>query len=264
MNIDLRGKRAVISGSSVGIGYAIADGLAGAGANIVINGRDKDKLAIATAQLSNKYPSIVVQSVVADLSSTNGVASLLKLVPEADILVNNAGIYETKVFVDISDDDWQRIFDTNVMSAIRLSRHYHPQMLKSGWGRIVFISSESALNIPVDMIHYGMSKAAMLAISRGLAEASAGSNVTVNSVLPGPTRSDGVICLFSKLAAQRNISLEQLEQEFIQQHRPTSLLRRLATVQEVANMVVYVCSCQAAATNGAALRVEGGVLRSIS
>ncbi len=263
MNIDLTGKLAVISGSSTGIGYAIAEGLAAANANIVINGRHQDKVIAATERLQKTYPNVSIQGITADLSTASGADDLTCAVPKADILINNAGVYETKKFAEITDADWQKIFDINVMSAIRLSRHYHPLMMKENWGRIVFISSESAVNIPVDMIHYGMTKTAMLAIARGLAEASVGTGVTVNSVLPGPTRSEGVISFFAKYAAEQGVSQEHVEKEFIKQHRPSSLIQRLATVEEVANMVVYACSQQASATNGAALRVDGGVVRSI-
>jgi len=183
---------------------------------------------------------------------------------EADILVNNLGIFEPVPFEAITDADWQRYFDTNVMSGVRLSRRYLPAMLARGWGRVVFISSESALNIPVEMIHYGMTKTAQLAISRGLAESVAGTSVTVNAVVPGPTRSEGVADFFGKLAKERGMSEEEMEAQFITLNRPTSLLRRLATPEEVANMVVYVCSPQASATTGAALRVDGGVICSIA
>ena len=188
----------------------------------------------------------------------------VRLAGEADILVNNLGIFEPSPFEAITDADWQRYFDTNVMSGVRLSRRYLPAMLARGWGRVVFISSESALNIPVEMIHYGMTKTAQLAISRGLAESVAGTGVTVNAVVPGPTRSEGVADFFGKLAKERGMSEEEMEAQFIALNRPTSLLRRLATPEEVANMVVYVCSPQASATTGAALGVYGGVIRSIA
>ena len=183
--------------------------------------------------------------------------------PEADILVNNLGIFEPKAFEDIDDADWSRFFETNVMSGIRMSRAYIPGMKKKDWGRIVFISSESGINIPLEMIHYGMTKTAQLAVARGLAESLAGTGVTVNSVLPGPTRSDGVLDFFGKMAKEQGVSQAQMENDFIAQHRPSSIIRRLASVEEVANMVVYVCSKQASATTGAALRVEGGLLRNI-
>ncbi len=199
----------------------------------------------------------------ADLATADGAASVSAAHPDVDILVNNAGTFTPKSFTEITDDDWQSMMDTNVMSGIRLSRYYLPRMLAANWGRIVFISSESAVQIPAEMIHYGVSKTAQLAVSRGLAELTAGTNVTVNAVLPGPTRSDGVADFFAEMAKEQGVSQAQMEQDFIAQHRPTSLLRRLATVEEVANMVVYTCSTQASATNGAALRVDGGVVRSI-
>jgi NAD(P)-dependent dehydrogenase (short-subunit alcohol dehydrogenase family) len=264
MNIDLRGKRAIVTGSSAGIGFAIASGLAASGAAVVINGRSRATLEAAKARLLGVVPAAAVDAVVADLATADGVAAFTARAGDADILVNNLGIFEPKPFVEITDADWHRFFDTNVMSGVRLSRHYLPAMLKRDWGRIVFIASESALNIPVEMVHYGMTKTAQLAIARGLAETVAGTGVTVNSVLPGPTRSEGVIDFFAKLAKEQGQSQAEMEKQFIAQHRPTSLIRRLATPEEVANMVVYVCSPQASATTGAALRVDGGVVRSIN
>jgi NAD(P)-dependent dehydrogenase (short-subunit alcohol dehydrogenase family) len=263
VKIDLTGKAAVVTGSTSGIGFAIARGLAEAGANVVINGRTQKTVDAASERLVKYAPQTTVPGIAADLSTAGGVAVFVQRVRETDILVNNLGIFEPKPFEAISDDDWQRYFDTNVMSGVRLSRHYLPAMVRRGWGRIVFISSESGLNTPLEMMHYGMTKTAQLAISRGLAESVAGTGVTVNAVLPGPTRSEGVVEFFAKLARDRGVSEEQMEKEFIATTRPTSLIRRLATVDEVANMVVYVCSPQASATTGAALRVDGGVVRSI-
>jgi NAD(P)-dependent dehydrogenase (short-subunit alcohol dehydrogenase family) len=264
MQIDLSGRRAVISGSTAGIGFAIARGLAAAGAAVVINGRSKGSVDAAVSRLLKEVPAAEVTGIDADLATAAGAEAFLAHSGETDILVNNLGIFEPKPFVEISDADWLRFFETNVMSGVRLSRHYLPRMIARNWGRIVFISSESGLNIPVEMVHYGMTKTAQLAIARGLAETAAGTGVTVNSVLPGPTRSDGVVDFFAKLAADQGLSQEEMEREFIARNRPTSLLRRLATVEEVANMVVYVCSPQASATTGAALRVDGGVVRSIA
>jgi len=263
MNIELKGKKALVTGSSGGIGLAIATGLAQAGAQVVLHGRNASKLAQAAQTISQQVAGAQITTVQADLATADGAASVSAAHPDVDILVNNAGTFTPKSFTEITDDDWQAMMDTNVMSGIRLSRYYLPRMLAANWGRIVFISSESAVQIPAEMIHYGVSKTAQLAVSRGLAELTAGTNVTVNAVLPGPTRSEGVSDFFAEMAKEQGVSQEQMEQDFIAQHRPTSLLRRLATVEEVANMVVYTCSTQASATNGAALRVDGGVVRSI-
>ncbi len=263
MKIDLSGKRAVITGSTAGIGFAIAKGLAGAGALVVINGRSDGSVKAATEALKKSVPKAEVDGVAADLATAQGAADFIKRVPDADILVNNLGIFEPKQFEEITDAEWLRFFETNVMSGIRMSRAYIPVMRQKNWGRVVFISSESGLNIPAEMIHYGMTKTAQLAIARGLAESLAGTGVTVNSVLPGPTRSEGVLDFFGKMAADQGVSQAQMEKDFIAQRRPTSITRRLASVEEVANMVVYVCSKQASATTGAALRVEGGLLRHI-
>ncbi|WP_191579223.1 MULTISPECIES: SDR family NAD(P)-dependent oxidoreductase [Achromobacter] len=263
MKIELNGKKALVTGSSGGIGLAIALGLAQAGAQVVLHGRNASKLAQAAQTISQQVAGAQVTTVQADLATADGAASVSAAHPDVDILVNNAGTFTPKSFTEITDDDWQAMMDTNVMSGIRLSRYYLPRMLAANWGRIVFISSESAVQIPAEMIHYGVSKTAQLAVSRGLAELTAGTNVTVNAVLPGPTRSEGVSDFFAEMAKEQGVSQEQMEQDFIAQHRPTSLLRRLATVEEVANMVVYTCSTQASATNGAALRVDGGVVRSI-
>jgi NAD(P)-dependent dehydrogenase (short-subunit alcohol dehydrogenase family) len=263
MNIELKGKKALVTGSSGGIGLAIAMGLAEAGAQVVLHGRSADKLAHAAQAITQKFPAASVSTVQADLATADGAASISAAHPDVDILVNNAGFFAPKSFTEITDDDWQDMLDINVMSGIRLSRYYLPRMLAANWGRIVFISSESGVQIPAEMIHYGVSKTAMLAVSRGLAELTAGTGVTVNAVLPGPTRSEGVADFFAEMAKEQGVSQDEMERDFIAQHRPTSLLRRLATVDEVANMVVYTCSTQASATNGAALRVDGGVVRSI-
>jgi NAD(P)-dependent dehydrogenase (short-subunit alcohol dehydrogenase family) len=264
MKIDLTNRRAVITGSTSGIGFAIAHGLAESGAAIVVNGRYQASVDAATRRLAQSVPRARIEGIAADLSRPDGVAAFVQRARETDILVNNIGIFEPKAFAAISEDEWQRFFDTNVMSGVRLSRHYLPAMLRAGWGRIVFISSESAINIPAEMVHYGMTKTAQLAVSRGIAESVAGSGVTVNAVLPGPTRSDGVVQFFAKLAQEQGVSEAEMEREFIAKNRPSSLIRRLASVEEVASMVVYVCSPQASATTGAALRVDGGVVRSIA
>lgn len=264
MKIELNGKKALVTGSSGGIGLAIAQGLAEAGAQVVLHGRNADKLKQAAEAIARQYPGAQVSTVQADIATADGAASICAAHPDIDILVNNAGFFEPKSFTEITDDDWQTMLDTNVMSGVRLSRYYLPRMLAANWGRIVFISSESALHIPTEMIHYGVSKTALLAVSRGLAELTAGTGVTVNAVLPGPTRSEGVADFFAEMAKEQGVSQDQMERDFIAQHRPSSLLRRLATVEEAANMVVYACSKQASATNGAALRVDGGVVRTIA
>lgn len=264
MNIDLSGKTAIVTGSTSGIGLAIAQGLAGSGARVIVNGRTQARVDDAMRRLNESVPHGQFTGVAADLATPVGVDHVRAQVASADIVVNNLGIFEPKPFVEITDADWLRFFETNVLSGVRMSRAYLPRMIEKGWGRLVFISSESALNTPSDMIHYGVTKTAQLALSRGLAETTAGTGVTVNAVLPGPTRSEGVGDFFAKMAAEAGISQPEMEARFIAEHRPTSLLRRLATPEEVANMVVYVCSPQASATNGAALRVDGGVVKHIA
>jgi NAD(P)-dependent dehydrogenase (short-subunit alcohol dehydrogenase family) len=254
-------QQAVVSGSTAGIGYAIAKGLAAAGARVFINGRTEEKVLDAARRLAVEVEGAPITGVAADLGTAQGVHHFTTQVPEADILVNNLGIFDPKPFLEI--EEWERFFQVNVMSGVRMSRRYLPGMFDRNWGRIVFISSESGVQIPVEMVHYGMTKTAQLAVSRGIAETAAGTAVTVNAVLPGPTRSEGVGEFMTKLARDRGTSVAALEAEFIEQNRPSSLIRRLAEVEEVANMVVYVCSPQASATTGAALRVDGGVVRSI-
>jgi NAD(P)-dependent dehydrogenase (short-subunit alcohol dehydrogenase family) len=262
MKIDLAGKTALVTGSTAGIGQAIAAGLAAAGANVIVNGRREETVNKAVAAL--QAAGVKVCGVAADVSTAEGCNTLVEAVRNVDILVNNAGIFEPKSFFDITDADWTRFYEVNVMSGVRLSRAYMPGMIDRNWGRILFISSESGLQIPKEMIHYGMTKTAQLAIARGLAEVSAGTGVTVNSVLPGPTRSDGVEEFLKAMAADAGKSADDMARDFVTTHRPTSLLQRFATVEEVANMVVYAASKEASATNGAALRVDGGVVRSIA
>jgi len=262
MKIDLTGKTALVTGSTAGIGQAIAAGLAAAGANVVINGRKQETVNKAVAALEGAGGKVC--GVAADVSTAEGCNALVASVRNVDILVNNAGIFEPKPFFDVTDADWMRFYEVNVMSGVRLSRAYMPGMIERNWGRILFISSESGLQIPKEMIHYGMTKTAQLAIARGLAEVSAGTGVTVNSVLPGPTRSDGVEDFLKAMAADAGKSPDDMARDFVATHRPTSLLQRFATVEEVANMVVYAASKEASATNGAALRVDGGVVRSIA
>jgi NAD(P)-dependent dehydrogenase (short-subunit alcohol dehydrogenase family) len=261
MIIDLSGKRAIVTGSTAGIGFAIASGLAASGASVVLNGRSEKSVAAAQKRLTEKLPNAKVEGVAADLAHADGVAAFIKRVGDADILVNNLGIFDPKPFLEIPDEDWQRFFETNVMSGVRMARHYAPAMVKRDWGRIVFISSESGINIPVEMVHYGMTKSAQLAISLGLAASLSGTGVTVNAVLPGPTRSEGVVDFLGKL--NPGATQADAEKNLIKEGRPTSIIQRLATPEEVASMVVYVCSPQASATTGAALRVDGGVVRSI-
>ncbi len=264
MDLELRGKLALISGSTAGIGYAIAESLAREGCRVIINGRTQNRVDAALAKLTGPAGlSVDAVGLAADLGTAQGVAETVARFPQVDILVNNMGIFEPKAFEDIHDEDWLRFFEVNVMSGVRLSRHYLPRMKAAGWGRIIFISSESAVQIPAEMIHYGMTKTAQLAISRGLAETTAGTGVTVNSVLPGPTASEGVEGFVDNMAATRGTDRSTIEREFFQNVRPSSLLRRFATPEEVAAMVTFVASPLSAATNGAALRVDGGVVRSI-
>jgi len=259
MDLQLRGKRALVSGSTAGIGLAIAKALAKEGASVIVNGRTQERVDAAAAEVG---PG--TRGVAADLGTARGAARILAEVPEVDVLVNNVGIFEAKPFTDIPDEDWLRIFETNVLSGIRLSRHYLPRMVGRGWGRVLFISSESGLQIPVEMIHYGVTKTAQIALSRGLAESVAGTGVTVNAVLPGPTRSEGVGAFVEGLARSKRISSAEVEREFFRTMRPTSLLQRFETPEEVAAAVVFLASPLASGTTGAAVRVDGGVVRSIA
>lgn len=263
MKIDLSGKVALVTASTGGIGFAISRGLAESGAEVVINGRSEATVNHAIQKLQQVVPGVAVRATIADLSSAQGVETLLLTVPQADILVNNAGIFGPQDFYGTDDETWDRYWQTNVMSGVRLSRALLPGMISSGWGRVVFISSESALNIPADMIHYGVTKTAQLSLARGLAKFAAGSGVTVNSVLPGPTMSDGFAAMMQDEMDKTGKSLETVGKEFVMANRPSSVIQRAATVEEVANMVVYVCSMQASATSGAALRVDGGVVDDI-
>lgn len=264
MKIDLTGKRAVVSGSTAGIGLAIATGLAQAGAEVIVNGRTKVRVQAAIATIRKSAPAAILSGIDADLGSAEGASKLAARAPEADILVNSVGAALFKSFNDLTDDDWLLMYQLNVMSGVRLTKHYLPGMIERGWGRIVFISSESALNPPKEMIDYGMTKAAQLALSRGIAELAGKTGVTVNSVLPGPTRSEGFGAVLEGIAQQTGQKIEQVERTFLDESRPTSLLGRFSSTEEIANMVVYVCSKQASATTGTALRVDGGVVRSIA
>jgi NAD(P)-dependent dehydrogenase (short-subunit alcohol dehydrogenase family) len=263
VNIQLHGKTAIVSGSTAGIGFAIAKGLAESGASVIVNGRTEERVNQAISKIQAEIPKAELRGVPADLGTAEGVAHLIRQVPQADILVNNLGIFELKPFFEIPDEDWERFFRVNVLSGVRLAQHYTPGMVSRKWGRVIFISSESGVQIPQEMVHYGMTKTAQLAVSRGLAETVAGSGVTVNAVLPGPTLSEGAGKFVEQALRQSGKSFEEVEKNFIRNLRPSSLLKRFATTEEVANMVVYLASEQASATSGAAVRVDGGVVRSI-
>lgn len=264
MKIDLSGKTAIVTGATGGIGLAIAAGLAQAGAQVVVTGREKGRVDAAVAQLHAATGRGDALGVVCDAGSASGCEALIAAQPQADILVNNLGIYGAREFFDIDDALWQEFFEVNVLSGVRLARHYAQGMRQRGWGRIQFISSESALNIPTEMVHYGVSKAAIQGLSRGLAKVLAGSGVTVNTILPGPTRTEGAVAMMADLAAERGITPVEMEALFLQENRPSTLLRRFATPEEVANLCVYAASTQASATSGAALRVDGGIVESIA
>jgi NAD(P)-dependent dehydrogenase (short-subunit alcohol dehydrogenase family) len=260
MDLQLTNKIALVTGSTGGIGISIATLLAAEGARVIVNGRGESRVSEALGKIRAQYPDALLEPFAGDLATESATAELTKRFPAVDILINNLGIFEPKPFAEIPDDDWRRFFEVNVLSGVRLSRAYLPGMLKKDWGRIVFISSESALQIPSEMIHYGVTKTAQIAVARGLAELTAGTGVTVNSVLPGPTRSEGVDEFVAKLSG--GAPFEQFEHEFFEKVRPTSLLKRFATTTEVANLVAYLSSPLSSATNGSALRVDGGVVRS--
>jgi NAD(P)-dependent dehydrogenase (short-subunit alcohol dehydrogenase family) len=263
MDLGLRGKTAVVSGSTAGIGLAIGTALAAEGAKVVVNGRTEARVAAALDKIRQRVTNAEVRGVAGDLGTSDGVEAFLKQVSEADVLVNNLGIFEIKPFAEIPDADWLRFFEVNVLSGVRLTRKYLPGMLKKNWGRVIFISSESAQHIPVEMIHYGMTKTAQVAIARGIAESVAGTGVTVNSVLAGPTASEGAGTFVASMAKQQNISEAEVERQFFEKVRPTSLLKRFETTEEVAAVVAFVASTQAVSINGAAVRAEGGVVQSI-
>jgi NAD(P)-dependent dehydrogenase (short-subunit alcohol dehydrogenase family) len=264
MHIELKNRKAIVTGSTAGIGRAIAEGLARAGATVVVNGRTQERVDTALREMRALLPNADLSGIAADIATPEGCEALIAQAPDADILINNAGTARPNNFFDQTDKEWLDLFQLNVLSGVRLTRHYLPKMTARGWGRVVFISSESALNIPKEMIDYGVTKTALLAVSRGLAELVAGSGVTVNAVLPGPTDSEILSNWMKSVAQEQGITPAQAERDFLKTMRPTTLIQRFATTEEVANMVVYVASEQASATTGAALRVDGGVLRSIA
>src|SRR6195256_5957229 len=262
MNLELDGKLALVTGSTAGIGYAIAEALAREGARVIVNGRTGKRVEQAMKQIRSSVPQAKLEALPADLGNAEAIRAAILRFPDVEVLVNNVGIFEIKPFDQIPDEDWFRLFEVNVMSGVRLSRAYLPGMKKRNWGRILFISSESAVQIPAEMIHYGMTKTAQLAVSRGLAESVAGTGITVNSVLPGPTKSRGVNDFVDAMAKSEGKSFEEFEKEFFEKVRPTSLIKRFAAPQEVASLVAYIASPLASATTGAALRVDGGVIKS--
>jgi NAD(P)-dependent dehydrogenase (short-subunit alcohol dehydrogenase family) len=262
MNLNLGGKTALVTGSTAGIGFAIAQALAQEGAHVIVNGRTQARVDAALAAIRKSVPDAKLDGFAADLGKPAGSDSVVQKFSNVDVLVNNLGIFEPKPFEQIPDSDWARLFEVNVMSGVRLSRAYLPGMKRNNWGRIVFISSESGVQIPAEMVHYGMTKAAQIAVARGIAETCAGTAVTVNSVLAGPTASEGVTEFVSALAKQEGISQAEFEKEFFRTVRPTSLLKRFAKPEEVAAAVAFVCSPAAAAINGTALRADGGVVKS--
>lgn len=261
MDLQLKNKRALVSGSTAGIGYAIALQLAKEGAEVIVNGRTTERVEKAVAQIKSDSGNENVSGITADFSSVESLQNMISAIPQVDILVNNVAIFEPKAFLEITDADWLRFYEVNVMSGIRLARAYFGQMLNNGWGRIIFISSESAVQIPEEMIHYGVTKTAQIAVARGLAELTKGTDVTVNSVLPGPTMSEGVGGFIDNLAKDQNKTVEEVEADFFKTVRPTSIIQRFLNTAEVANMVTYLASPLASATNGAAVRAEGGLLK---
>jgi NAD(P)-dependent dehydrogenase (short-subunit alcohol dehydrogenase family) len=263
MDLDLQGKTAVVSGSTAGIGFAIAAALAAEGASVVVNGRTQARVTGAVESIRRGISGAQVSGVAADLGSATGVEAFVKQVPRADVLVNNLGIFEVKPFAEISDADWLRLFEVNVLSGVRLARHYLPGMRERNWGRVIFISSESALHIPAEMIHYGATKTAQAAVARGLAESLAGSGITVNSVLAGPTASEGAMAFVRGLADEQGVTPAEIERQFFEKMRPTSLLKRFESPDEVAAVVAFVASPRASAVSGAAVRAEGGVVKAV-
>jgi NAD(P)-dependent dehydrogenase (short-subunit alcohol dehydrogenase family) len=261
MDLELRGKVALVTGSTAGIGLAIAQALAAEGAEVVVNGRTQRRVDDAVRAVKESTTAGTVRGIAADLGTREGADRLIAALPSVDVLVNNLGIFEAKPFVEITDADWMTMFETNVLSGVRLARHYFPGMLTAGWGRVIFISSESAVQIPSEMIHYGMTKTAQVAIARGLAEMTKGTAVTVNSVLAGPTRSEGVEQFIEQLARSNGTDAAGVEKEFFATMRPTSLLKRFEDPAEIGTVVAFLASPKASAINGAAVRAEGGVVQ---
>jgi len=262
MDLKIKNKTALVTGSTAGIGFAIAKALANEGATVFVNGRTLERVNNAVEQLREETGNENIKGIVADFSDKNQVQYLINEIPEVDILINNVGIFEPKQFNDITDEDWFKFYEVNVLSGVRLSRAYLDKMIQKNWGRIIFISSESALQIPEEMIHYGMTKTAQIAVARGLAELTKGTGVTVNSVLPGPTFSEGAGSFIKDMARQSGLTVEDMEKEFFKTARPTSILQRFTQPDEIASMVAYIASELSSATNGAALRADGGVVKS--
>ncbi|MFZ3381945.1 MAG: SDR family oxidoreductase [Candidatus Acidiferrales bacterium] len=261
MDLKLAGKKVLVTGSTAGIGFATARAFAAEAAAVVVNGRSQERVDRAIAEIGKLHPGAHVSGVASDVSNAAGCAKLIQAVPQVDVLVNNMGIFEPKPFEQIPDADWLRFFEANVMSGVRLSRHYLSGMRATNWGRIIFVSSESAVQIPAEMIHYGMTKTAQVAVARGIAETVAGTGITVNTVLAGPTRSEGVETFIAQMGGSGDS--KAFEAEFFKSIRPTSLIKRFEATDEVAHMIVYLCSALASATTGAAVRVDGGVVRAI-
>jgi NAD(P)-dependent dehydrogenase (short-subunit alcohol dehydrogenase family) len=262
MDLKIKGKIALITGSTQGVGFATAKKLCEEGVNVYINGRDSSKVQGAVQKLKNEFPNVEIKGVVANLKDLEGCNYLISQIPHVDILINNLGVFEPRNFVDISEKEWLDMFNINVMSGVRLSQHYLTNMMREDWGRIIFISSESALQIPKEMIHYGMTKTAQISVARGIAELTRETNVTSNSIILGPSKSEGVVQFMEDLGKQNNQTFEEVEKDFFKNVRPSSLIQRFAQVEEDANMIVYISSALSSATNGAILRADGGVVQS--